>query len=103
MTVTALSFAHRAGVQPLDCPIVARYEDTSAEDVYAEDFASRRGPEADTSAPTGVSEEPFPATELSPTTDSPGTGDADLVLLDSIEAELDEVERTLAGLDDDGP
>jgi len=36
-------------------------------------------------------------------TDSLGTGDADLALLDSIEAELDEVERTLAGLDDDGP
>jgi hypothetical protein len=84
--------------------MVVRYEDTSAEDVHSEDvYASRLGPETDRSGLTGVSEEPSPVTEVSPTNDSMGTGDADLALLDSIEAELDDVERTLAGLDDDGP
>jgi hypothetical protein len=104
VTVTALSFTHETGVQPIDFLMVARYEDTSAEGVCAEEvYASRRGPEPDRSDSTGISEEHFPVTEVSPVTDSLGTGDADLALLDSIEAELDEVERTLAGLDDDGP
>jgi len=40
--------------------------------------------------------------EATAITDSGGTSDVDIELLDSIEEELDEVERTLTRLDDDG-
>lgn len=43
-----------------------------------------------------------PTTEVTRITDSPGSSDVDVRLLDLIEEELDDVERTLAGLDEDG-
>jgi hypothetical protein len=83
---------------------MAHHEGTAGGDGSDGDrYSPRRGAETGRLDLDGLGERPAPVNELSRTTGSHGTSDADLELLDSIEAELGEVERTLAGLDDDGP
>ena len=87
--------ADRRHYGPLDCPAVTSDWDMGAS-----------APGEDETGGTGLAGDDGQSsrtTDASRITESSGTNDGDIQLLDSIEDELDEVEQSLAQLDEDGP
>ncbi len=85
---------HRLYV-PLDCPTVTGDWDRGA--------SAPGGDETGRTHLVGHSGQARPTTDVSRITDSSGSDDVDIQLLDAIEGELEGVERALAELDEGGP